>query len=438
MFKVDYFLDNYYIIDANNVYVVSSNSVIGRGLKQYYSKEKIDRASWERLYKIGKEDIDVISINDYEQYLNEIKIGIMQKEESIRKIREARNKRVNRAKSGNIKKEQLIGFEKVNKRENINIDHERLKTRIKYLAFAGVLVASGAKINGLLHNRSKDSGNDYTIEKNINSEDKDIVKKIDNSPINNRYEDDEPLTFYYDGYDVSEESAKNVMQYLDLCKKYGDMYGEDYRLLMGTLAQELNGEHKLELDTPAVGIAQMEKKEWLNTYIEVYNEETKEYEGKWLIGPNSEDTINDEEFKKRPKSDDIIAKYGIENTINIETVEGSIKARAMMDALYMGQAYKNGATKSIPESDFQAYSKARENKGPIVYKTLEYGDDWKNHLDITNNGDDDYYKKVYAYADIISDYCQDNSPYITRVYDGEETIIFAVNAVQNKTMAKNK
>ena len=230
------------------------------------------------------------------------------------------------------------------------------------------------------------------------------------------------------------------MQYIDLCKKYGKMYGEDYRILAATLAQELNGKHVVEFDTPAVGASQLEKLVWVNTYNSAYNVEYKNVDGRWIISPNTEDTIDDEEFNKRPKSGDIIEEYGENKCLNIEKVEDNIHARAMIDANYREQAYINGATEKIPDSDFVPYTKARENKGPIVWKTLEYGDEWKYHLDVTNNGDDNYVNEVFTYADMISDYCDDHSPYVTIVYDSknDKTVTFTLNAVPEKEMARTR
>lgn len=326
---------------------------------------------------------------------------------------------------------------KVNRKRSIKL--KQMKIRVAAGVMAVVMAWSGI---GLIKKRiNKDSNNTYTIEHSIDSKENKNKVIEDSNDDNNyqKYTKNETLDFYYEEYsNASEESAKNAMQYLDLCKKYGSMYGEDYRLLIGTLAQELNGIHKLELDTPAIGVSQIEKKEWVNTKVRAYNHELNKDEEKWLIAPNAEDTIDDDEFNKRLKSDDIIAKYGIDNTINIETVEGSIKARAMIDAFNREQAYKNGATKKIPESDFMAYTKARENKGPIVYKTLDFGDEWKYHLDVTNNGDDNYVNEIFTYAGTVSDYCQDNEPYVTRVFDGEKIIVFSVNAISSNQLARAK
>lgn len=371
---------------------------------------------------LRKSKIGIVPTNSFFDFLNKEQLVISKEtlktsDHNISKLKK-NVKRVNRKKARKIK---------------------QIKIRVAAGVMAVVMTWSG--IGLIKKGINKNSNNTYTTEHSIDSkENKNNV--IEGSNDDNNYQkhmENEALDFYYEEYsNASEESAKNAMQYLNLCKKYGSMYGEDYRLLMGTLAQELNGIHKLELDTPAIGVSQIEKKEWVNTKVRAYNHELNKDEEKWLIAPNAEDTIDDDEFNKRLKSDDIIAKYGVDNTINIETVEGSIKARAMIDAFNREQAYKNGATKKIPESDFMAYTKARENKGPIVYKTLDFGDEWKYHLDVTNNGDDNYVNEIFTYAGTVSDYCQDNEPYVTRVFDGEKIIVFSVNAISSNQLAKAK
>ena len=403
--------------NRNDIYIVPED-IYRKILRNGINKDNIPDGVFINLKQTYSSisPYDCFDVLDQKQ-LHKAKDVLVNSDEGLKKIRKKQANTGNKIKVNKAKSKKVKAF----------------KIRVFSGLLSVIMAFSGATLL-VKKMRSKNKDN-HTVITNTNN---DFDSKKDENKVNNRYENDAALDFYYGGYDVSEESAKNAMQYLDLCKKYGDMYGEDYRLLMGTLAQELNGNHKLELDTAAVGVAQIEKKEWLNTCLIVYNQKEKKIEKKWLIGPNTEDTIDDEEFKKRPKSDDIIAKYGIDNTINIETVEGSIQARAMIDAYNAEQAYKNGALDSISSNDFQAYVKARENKGPVVYKALKYGDDWKNHLDITENGDDDYYKKIYAFADIISSYCQDNSPYITRVHSNDETIIFAINALQDNKMAKTK
>lgn len=377
-----------------------------------------------------------------------IKLIIAEQENPLNNLRSSKDAKDSK-KTIEISDKNLKKLKKKKKDGKSTKSNRKKSRKIKRLVIriaAGVMavIMAWAGISALKKKlSSKDNDHGYTIGKSVDYKEddnklmgSDIVKE--EAYIDKTVEND-TLDFYYDEYNnASEESAKNVIQYVDFCKKYGDIYGEDYRLLMGTLAQELNGIHKLELNTPAVGVSQIEKTAWLNTCVKAYNIKTNQYDEKWLIGPNSEDTINDEEFNKRPKSGDIIEKFGKENTINIETVEGSIWARAMIDSYNAEQAYKNGALKSISENDFPAYVKARENKGPIVYKTLEYGDDWKNHLSVTNNGDDNYFNKVYTYADRISKYCDDNGPYITRVFDGKKMVIFAINAIPENNMVKTK
>ncbi|MBR3162304.1 MAG: hypothetical protein IKF19_06215 [Bacilli bacterium] len=426
--------------DVNsNAYIIMKDSSIGRIINNYISDGMISEDNLTRMCRIGGKSVKKLSSKDLEK----VNSGIDKMVSANKKVKKNPKKKCNRKKSLKIRK----GFVKAG---------FYLSTII--LLTGGVKHFSGKK--------SDSTGEKYSTEKSIDDDyehssgdyiysdyniDDTVEEEKDSTPIDEEkdketiirnYEDenDDVMDFYYDDYDVSEESAKNVMQYIDLCKKYCDMYGEDYRLFAATLAQENNGIHNIEYDTPAVSISQMEKLVWLNTKIRAYNKEKKEYVEKWIIAPNVEETIDDDEFNKRPKSGDIISEYGIENVINIETAEGAIEARAMMDAFYREQAYKNGATEKISESDFPAYTKARENKGPIVFKTLAYGDDWEKHLSITNNGDDDYVKKVFSLAKIVSDYCQDYSPYITSVYDNNrgEIIIFAINAISTNKLAKAK
>lgn len=389
-----------------------------------------------------------------------VKEALEKREEAFKILRDKKKNgkqvKVNRKKS-------KLGEKKNDKqaKEKSNLP-KKIIIKLAPWALSFIAAVSAVKLAEKLS--SKDSDNTVTIEKTIDSNDyiynnnlpsknkKDVPDEninddsneedIINEEDNLQDEKDEGiLEFYYERYEnASEESAKNAMQYIDLCKKYGKMYGEDYRILAATLAQELNGIHAVELDTPAVGVSQLEKEVWVNTYISAYNVEYKNVDGMWMISPNTEDTINNEEFNKRTKSGDIIEEHGEDKVINIEDVEGNIWARAMIDANYREQAYINGATEKISDSDFVPYTKARENKGPIVWKTLEYGDEWKYHLDVTNNGDDNYVNEVFTYADMISDYCDDHSPYVTIVYDSknDKTVTFTLNAVPEREMARTK
>ncbi|MEE3343151.1 MAG: hypothetical protein VZS44_03585 [Bacilli bacterium] len=411
--------------DKSEVYVIP-DTVFTKMIRNGVSRNNI---SDNTFLKIKQMESSIVpykcfdELNKKETY--EVKEAIENRGKKIEILKDKKKKngniKVNRSKIDRIKWE-----EEKDKEER----KEFKKIAIRATAAVMALVVALGIVDAI---RNKNRGND-------NNNDDDYVASNDSGKkiTEDSHNDDNTLNFYYEEYtNISNESAENAMQYLELCKKYGEIYGEDYRLLLATLAQELDGVHKLELDTPAIGVAQLEKAVWVNTSIRAYNFETGKYEEKWLIAPNAEDTIDNEEFNKRPKSGDIIEKYGKENTINIETVEGSIQARAMIDANYAEQAYKNGATDKIAKSDFQAYVKARENKGPIVYMALEYGDEWKNHLDVTNNGDDDYYKKIYAYADMISALCNDNSAYVTRVFDGKKLVVFPVKAISHNKITKS-
>ena len=458
MYRIEHHLNNYYIIDIYNekAYVVNDKNAIGNMIKKFHKKKIIEKDEWKRLCKISGNEIRTIPLD---------KCPLVPFENLPKKDLEDSKKAGNRINNAKKKTEELNNSGKnikVNRDKSLAIKKGAFRLVLGTIAFLSAMtIANIGKKKS-----SKVTRDDYRVEKSIDDNDKSTivntnysydnnynndVKKYtnDNLAENNDYDNveyrsdeknDDAMDFYYDEYDVSEESAKNVMQYIDLCKKYGDMYGEDYRVFAATLAQENNGIHNIKYNTPAISISQMEKLVWLNTKIRAYNREKKAYVEKWIIAPNVEETIDDEEFNKRPKSGDIIAEYGEDNVINIETAEGAIEARAMMDAFYREQAYKNGATEKISESDFPAYTKARENKGPIIFKTLAYGDDWENHLNITNNGDDDYVKKVFSFAKIISDYCQDDSPYITSVFDNnkDEIIIFAINAIPTNKLAKVK
>ena len=68
------------------------------------------------------------------------------------------------------------------------------------------------------------------------------------------------------------EAYENVKKYESIFKKYGEMYGIDYHIIMAIAAQESNGDHYNNLyNGPAEGIMQIEKSVHLNNTLTAYN-----------------------------------------------------------------------------------------------------------------------------------------------------------------------
>ena len=213
--------------DVNsNAYIIMKDSSIGRIINNYISDGMISEDNLTRMCRIGGKSVKKLSSKDLEK----VNSGIDKMVSANKKVKKNPKKKCNRKKSLKIRK----GFVKAG---------FYLSTII--LLTGGVKHFSGKK--------SDSTGEKYSTEKSIDDDyehssgdyiysdyniDDTVEEEKDSTPIDEEkdketiirnYEDenDDVMDFYYDDYDVSEESAKNVMQYIDLCKKYCDMYGED-------------------------------------------------------------------------------------------------------------------------------------------------------------------------------------------------------------------
>ena len=121
MYKIDNILDNYFIFNSDNVYIVKKDSTIGKRIKQKFKNGRIDDVSWERLYNLDSSSIDVIGIDDYEKYLETLKENIILSKQSIEKAKNKKNVKVNREKSRIINNKKIESNRVNRKKIKINV-----------------------------------------------------------------------------------------------------------------------------------------------------------------------------------------------------------------------------------------------------------------------------------------------------------------------------
>lgn len=95
------------------------------------------------------------------------------------------------------------------------------------------------------------------------------------------------------GAQVGNESYNNAYRYIDLFKKYGEMYGVDPYLLLAKAAQESSGNHESSKGSNGYGLMQIEKPGSTITGVTAYNQITKQYDTMNIPDKSAVDSVED-------------------------------------------------------------------------------------------------------------------------------------------------
>ncbi len=111
---------------------------------------------------------------------------------------------------------------------------------------------------------------------NIKKESSNIIEKTSDNTTKEEIdtmlnEDVSEFNFTYDNKNI--DNLQRVKEYQDIFIKYANMYGLDYNLLMAIASQESGGYHYDLLNTPAIGMMQIERSAFINREITAYNHE---------------------------------------------------------------------------------------------------------------------------------------------------------------------
>jgi len=89
----------------------------------------------------------------------------------------------------------------------------------------------------------------------------------------------------------SEKFQYVKLNYEDVISKYAKMYGIDPQIMLAIATQE-SGVHRINQNTSAIGLMQLEKVVWLGKSIKAFNYKTNEYETVYI----TEEKLNELEF----------------------------------------------------------------------------------------------------------------------------------------------
>lgn len=244
-------------------------------------------------------------------------------------------------------------------------------SNIQVMAVSAVLAISSNLGSGVAANLYNSTNDIKVIETSFVKDNikKDKTEKKKNDSSDNRTNKD--INFmefdYYCDDKVDLEDLERTRKYENVFKKYGDMYGIDYNLLIAQATQESGGDTSVNFNEPDVGIMQIEWEEWIGNVIIAYNYNTSTFD---------EVTITKDSLENL-ESHIQIATMILQNNIN-STMEFGVKSG------------------KISVSDSIAYFFQRYNYGPgNMIKLLNMGGDWKENRYYIDCGDNNYFEHVF-------------------------------------------
>lgn len=210
------------------------------------------------------------------------------------------------------------------------------------------------------------------------------------------------FAFNYDDRTNSKKHQIAISEYSMIAKKYAEMYGLDYNLILAMITQEnvYNVINESVLNNKpligANGIMQVESI-WHDEKVSAYNFEQNEYE-----------TLTIDFFK-------------------LSDPDYATKTGCMILRNYFDTIYNNYVTNNVlNESEAILASLVAYNKGITAICRLinSYGNDYINHIDETRGGDNLYLEHVLSYV-------EDNSKISVLSPDKKACMVFLDNTINN-------
>ena len=342
---------------------------------------------------------------------------------------------------------------KVNRNKSSNLKSFVIQS-VGAVALVGLLASGVGKYSGKKNsNSTDDTSTRIEIETNTDNDKNSIISSnydfSKDTAINNNNDNEQinydklefndefnnttsrictPLIVDYTGGD--EEAVNNVLKSKDMYDEVSEIVGIDSRILMAKDAQESNGIHSINPNTPAIGGAQIELSQHLGEVITIRNMKTNKIEKYCIVAPTIEDKVK----FNAPKYLDLKKKYGDKVIyLNIEKKYDNLLAGGLILKQYIENYKLNNIKEALISYNIgpNALSRIKDIPGNFDTNLYEY-------CTLHKWGDPDYWKKVSNNIIAINEKTGNNSPLCVSVYEEKNCVLYTTHCEKSKAIAMAK